>query len=233
MKRSMPGLPVHHQLPEFTQTHVHWVGGASNHFILFHPLLLPSIFPSIRVFSNESALWIRWPKYWSFGFNISPSNERPGLISFRMDWMDLCSPRDSQESSPTPQFKSINSSALSFFILRLSHPYMTTGKTIALTRWIFVGKVMSLLFNMLYRLVITFCPRSKRLLISWLQSPSAVIFEPKKINSLFPLFSHLFAMKWWDWMLWSSFFECWVLNQFFHSPLTLSSRGSSVLRSLP
>jgi len=146
----------------------------SNHLILCRPLLLlPSIFPSIRVFSNESALHIRWPKYWSFSFNISPSNEHPGLISFRMD---------SQESSPTPQFKSINYLALSF-IVQLSPPYMTTGKTIALTRQTFVGKVMSLLFNMLSMLVITFLPRSKRLLISWLQSPSAVILEPRKIKS--------------------------------------------------
>ena len=113
----------------------------SNHLILCRPiLLLPSVFPSIRVFSNESALHIRWPKYWSFSFNISPSNEYSGLISFRMDWLDLCSPRDSQESSPTPQFISINSSAPAFFIVQLSHPYMTTGKTIALTRWAFVGK---------------------------------------------------------------------------------------------
>ena len=113
----------------------------SNHLILCRPiLLLPSVFPSIRVFSNESALHIRWPKYWSFSFNISPSNEYSGLISFRMDWLDLCSPRDSQESSPTPQFISINSSAPAYFIVQLSHPYMTTGKTIALTRWAFVGK---------------------------------------------------------------------------------------------
>ena len=139
----------------------------SNHLILCHPLLLlPSIFPNIRVFSNESALHIRWPKYWSFSFNISPSNEHPGLIYFRMDWVGSpCNPRDSQESSPTPQFKSINSSALSFLYspTLIYSPYMTTGKSIALTKWTFVGKVMSLLFNMLSRLVITFLPRSKRL----------------------------------------------------------------------
>ena len=129
------------------------------------PLLLPSIFPSIRIFSNESALCIRWPKYWSFSFSISPSNEHPGLISFRMDWLDLlCSARDSQESSPTPQFKSINSSALRFLV-QLSYPYVTTGKTIALTRQTFAGKVMFLLFNMLSMLVITFLPRSKHLLV--------------------------------------------------------------------
>ena len=158
----------------------------SNHLILCRPLLLlPSIFPSIRVFSNESVLHIRGPKYWSFSFNICPPNEYSGLISFRMDWLDLlASPKDSQESSPTPQFKSINSSVLSFlYIVQLSHPYMTTGKTIALIRWTFVGKVMSLLFNMPSRLVITFLPRSKHFLISWLQSPSAVILEPKKIKS--------------------------------------------------
>ena len=137
----------------------------SNHLILCHPLLLPpSIFLSIRVFSNESVLCIRWPKYWSFSFSVSPSSEYSGLISFRMDWLDLLVV---PEPSPTPQFKSINSSALSWstecFTVQLSHPYMTTGKTIALTRWTFVSKVMSLLFNMLSMLVITFLPRSKRL----------------------------------------------------------------------
>ena len=154
----------------------------SNHLILCHPLLLlPSIFSSIRVFSNESVLHIRWLKYWSF--SISPSNKHPGLISFRRLVGSPCSPIDSQESSPTPQFKSINSSALSFLIVQFSHLYMMTGKTIALTRWTFIDKVMSLLFNMLSRLVITFPPRSKCLLISWLQSPSAVILEPQKIVS--------------------------------------------------
>ena len=147
----------------------------SSHLILCRPLLLlPPIPPSIRVFSNESTLRMRWPKYWSFSFSISPSNEHPGLISFRMDWMD---PRDSQESSPIPQFKSINSSTLSFLH---SPTLVTTGETIALTRWTFVDKVMSLFFNMLSRLVITFLPRSKYLLISWLQSPSAVILDPRK-----------------------------------------------------
>ena len=154
----------------------------SNHLILCCPLLLlPSIFPSIRVFSNESALHIKWPNYWSFSFNISPSNEHPGTISFRMTWLDLLAvPRDSQESSPAPQFRSINSSVLSFLYsptLTSIHDYW---KTVALTRWTFVGKVMSLLFNILSRLVITFLPRSKRLLISWLQSPSAVIWSPPK-----------------------------------------------------
>ena len=156
----------------------------SNHLIHCHPLLLLlSIFPSIRVFSNESALRIRWPKYWSFSFNISPSDEHPGLIFFTMDWLELLAVQGALRCS-------------AFFIVQLSHPYMTTGKTIALTRRTFVGKVMSLLFNMLSRLVITFLPSSKCLLISWLQSPSAVILEPpQKSLTLFPLFPHLFAMK--------------------------------------
>ena len=157
----------------------------SNHLILCHPLLLlPSIFLSIRVFSNESALHIRWPQYWSFSFNISPSNEYSGLISFRMDWLDLLAVQGTLKS--LLQHHSSKASILqysAFFILQLSHPYMTTGKAIALTRWTFVGKVMSLLFNMLSRLVITFLPRSKCLLISWLQSPSAVILEPPKIKT--------------------------------------------------
>ena len=141
----------------------------SSHLILCHPLLLPpSIFPSIRVFSNESVLHIRWPKYWSFSFSISPFNEHSGLIFLRIDCFDLLAVQGTQESSPTPQFKSINSLALRF-MFQLSHPYTTTGKTIALTRRTFVGKVMSLPFNMLSRLVITFLPRSKCLLISWLQ----------------------------------------------------------------
>ena len=149
-----------------------------NHLILCCPfLLLPSIFPSIRVFSNESVLHIRWPKYWSFSFNISPSNEYIGLISFKMDWLDFLAVQGTQESSPTPRFKSINSSVFSFFIVQLTHSYMTTN-TIALTRQTFVGKIMSLLFNMLSRLVITFLPKNKFLLISWLQSPSVVILKP-------------------------------------------------------
>ena len=147
----------------------------SNHLILCRPLLLlPSIFPNIRVFSNESALHIRWPKYWSFSFNISPSNEHSGLISFRMDWLDLLAVQGTLKS--LFQHHSSKASVLrcsAFFPVQLSHPYMTTGKTIALTRRTFVGKVMSLLFNMLSRLVITLLPRSKLLLISWLQSPSA------------------------------------------------------------
>ena len=157
----------------------------SNHLILCHPLLLlPSIFPSIRVFSNESVLCIRWPKYLSFSFSISPSNEDSGLISFRMDWLDLLAVQGTLKS--LLQYHSSKASTLrysAFLIVQLSHSHMSTGKTIALTRWTFVGKVMSLLFNMLSRLVITFLPRSKCLLISWSQSPSAEILEPKKIKS--------------------------------------------------
>ena len=178
----MPGLPVHHQLPESTQTHVHWVGDAIQPLILCCPLLLlPSIFPSIRVFSNES-VHIRWLKYCSFSFSISLSNEYSGLISFRMDWLGLLAVQGTLKS--LLQHYSSKASILqcsAFFIVQLSHPYMTTGKTIALTRWTFVDRVMSVLFNMLSRLVITFLPRSKHLLISWLQSPSAVILEPPKI----------------------------------------------------
>ena len=166
----------------------------SNHVILFYPLLLlPSIFPNIRVFLNESALRIRWPKYWSFSFNISPSNEHPGPISLRMDWLDLLAVQGTLKS--LLQHYSSKASILwssAFFTVQLSHPYMTTGKTIALTRWTFVGKVMSLLFNMLSRLVTTFLPRSNCLLISWLQSPSAVILKPPKIKSVtvscFPIY---------------------------------------------
>ena len=167
----------------------------SNHLILCCPLhLQPSIFPSIRVFSNESLLHIRWPKYWSFSFNISPSNKYSRLISLRMDSLGLLAVQGMLKS--LLQHHSSKASILlcsAFFVVQLSHSYMTTGKTIALTRWTFVDKVMSLLFNKLSMLVITFLPRSKCLLISWVQSPSAVILEPPKLNlSLFP---HLFAMK--------------------------------------
>ena len=164
----------------------------SNHLVLCHPLLLlPSIFPSIRVFSNESAFHIRWPKYWSFSFSISPSNEYSGLISFTIDWLDLLAVQETLKS--LLQHHSSKASILwcsAFFMIQLSHPYMTTRKTVSLTIWTFVGKVMSLLLNMLSRLVIAFLPRSK------LRPPSAVILEPKKIKSaLFPLFPHLSAMK--------------------------------------
>ena len=154
----------------------------SSHLILGRPLLLlPSIFPNIRVFSDDSVLCIRWPKYWSFSFNISPSNEHSGLISFTMDWLDLLAIQGILKS--LLQHHSSKTSILqcsAFFTVQLSHPYLTTGKTIALTRRTFVGKVMSLLFNVLSRSVVTFLPRSKHLLISWLQSPSAVILEPKR-----------------------------------------------------
>ena len=160
-------------------------------------LLLPSIFPNIKVFSSELVLHIRWPKYWSFSFSISPSNEHSGLISFRIDWLDLLAVQGTLKS--LLQHHSSKASILqcsAFFIVQLSHPYMTPVKAIALTRQTFAGKVMSLLLNMLSRFVIAFLPRSKRLLISWLQSPSAVILEPKKKSlSLFLLFLHLFAMK--------------------------------------
>ena len=168
----------------------------SNLLILCHPPFLPpSNFPSIRVFSKESVLCIRWPKYWSLSFSISPSNEYSGLISFRMDWLDLFAVQGTlksllQHHSPKPSVLYCSA----FSTVQLSHPYMTTGKTIALTRWTFVDKIMSLLFNILSRLVIGFLPRSKCLLISWLQSPSALILEPPKIKSA-TLFAHLFAMK--------------------------------------
>ena len=170
----------------------------SNHLILCRPLLLlPSIFPSIRVFSSESALHIRWPKDWSFSFNMSPSNEHPGLISFRMDWLDLLAVQGTLKS--LLQHHSSKASIIqrsSFFTVQLSHPYMTTGKTIALTRRTLDGKVMSLFLKMLSRLALTFLPRSKRGLISWLQSPSAVILEPKNIKSdTVSTVPHLFPMK--------------------------------------
>ena len=155
----------------------------SNHLILCHLLLfLPSIFPSIRVFSSELALYIRWPKCWSFSFSIRPSNEYSGFISFRIDWFDLLAVQGTLKS--LLQHHSSKASILwssAFFMVQLSHPYMATGKTITLTRWIFVGKVMSLLCNKLSKLVIAVLPRSKHLLISWLQSPFTVIFDPKKI----------------------------------------------------
>ena len=170
----------------------------SNHLILCHPLLLlPSIFPSIRVFSNELALRFRWPKYWSFNLIISPSNEHPGLISFKVDWLEVLAVQGTLKG--LLHHHSSKASFLwysAFFTVQLSHPYITTGKTIALTRRTFVGKVMSLLLNMLSRLVITFLPRSKHLLISWLQSLSAVILQPPKIKSdTISLFPHLFPMK--------------------------------------
>ena len=157
----------------------------SSHLSLCRPLLLlPSIFLSVRVFSNESVLHIRWPNYWSFSFNISPSNEYPGLTSFRMDWLDILAVQGTLKSLQYHGSKALIFRRSAFFIVQLSHPCMTTGNTIALTRWTFVGKVMSLIFNMLSRLVIAFLPRNKHLLISWLQSPSAMILEPPKIKSV-------------------------------------------------
>ena len=181
-----PGLPVHHQLQSPLKLLSIELVMLSNHLILCHPLLLPpSIFPSIRVFSSESVLSIRWPKYWNFSF-ISPSDEYSGLVSFKMDWLDLFAVQGTLKR--LLQYHNSKASVLrhsAFFIVQLSHPYMTTGKTIALTRQTIVGKVMYLLFNMLSRLVITFLPRSKHLLISWLQSPSSVIFgAPPKIKSV-------------------------------------------------
>ena len=227
MDCSTPGLPVHHQLSESTQTHDHWVCDAIQPS---HPLSSPSppalslFFPSIRVFSNESALRIRWPKYWSFSFKISPSNEYSGLISFRIDWFDLLEVQGTLKSL----LQHHNSKAAifwrsAFFMFQLSYSYMTTGKTIALTIQTFVSKVMSLLFNMLSRLVIAFRPRSKRLLISWPQSPSAVVLEPKKSLSLFP---HLFARSDGTTCHDLHFLNVEFYTNFFLSPLSLSSRGS-------
>ena len=180
---STPGLPIFHYLPSLLKLMSNESVMPSNHLIVCRPLLLlPSIFPSIRVFSNESAVPIRWPKYWSFSFSISPSNEYSGLISYRIDWLDFFAVQGTLTS--LLQYHSSKASILQHsapFMIQLSHPYMTTGKTTALTRGTFVGKVMSLLFNTLSRLAIAFLPRSKFLLISWLQSPSAVILEPKKI----------------------------------------------------
>ena len=206
MDYSMPGFPVHHQLLELLKLMSIESVMPSNHLILCHPLLLlPLIFLSIRVFSKESVLCMRWPKYWSFSFSINPSNEYSGLISFRIDWLDLLAAQGILKS--LLQHHSSKASilqCLAFCIVQLSHPCMTTGKTIALTRWTFFDKVMSLLFNMLSKLDITFLSRSKRLLISWLQSPSAVILEPKKRKSVtVSTVSHLFAMKWWEQMPWS------------------------------
>ena len=206
----------------------------SNHFILCCPLLLlPSIFPRTKVFFNESALCIRWPKCWSFSFSISPSNEYSGLISFRINWFDLLAVQGT--------FKSLlqhhNSKAAvlqcsAFFMVQLSHMYLTTRKTIALTVWIFVTKVMSLLSNMLSRFVIDFLPRNKHLLISWLAVAIHSDFgaQENKICHCFNFFPfYLPWSEWWDQMLWSSFFECWVLSQLFHSPLSPSLRGSEFL----
>ena len=182
MEYNTLGFPVHHQLLELAQTHVSRVVMPCNHLILCHSfLLLPSISSSIKAFSDESVYHIRWPRYSSFSFSISPSNEYSGLISFRIDWFDLLAVKGTRNS--LLKHHSSKASILqhtAFFMVQHSLPYMTTGKTIDLTRWTFVGKIMSLLLNMLSRLVMAFLPRSKHLLISWLQSPSAVILEPPK-----------------------------------------------------
>ena len=184
MDCSTSGFPVLHYLPEFAQIHVELVL-LSNHLILCCPLLLqPSIFPSISVFSNESALHIRWPKYCSFSFTISPSNEYSGLISFRIDWFDLFAVQGTLKSLLQHNSKAAILQHSVFLMVQLSHLYMTTGKTVALTIWTFVGKMMPLLFNTLSRFVIAFLPRSKHLLISWLWLPSAVILEPQKRKSV-------------------------------------------------
>ena len=241
MDSSTSGFPVLHHLSEFAQTHVHGVGDAIQPS---HPLSSPSLaFNLIRVFSKESVLCIRWPKYWSFSFSISPSNEYSGLISFRIDWFDLLAVQGTLKS--LLQHHSSKVPILwcpAFFMVQLSHPQMTTGKTITLTIWDFVSKIY--LFTFLYqrhyllkkqlfnmsRLVIAFLPRSKNRLISWLKSPICSDFgaPQNKSLTLFPLFLHLFPMKWGpdamilvSWML--------SLSQLFHSPLSLSSRGSLVL----
>ena len=235
MDGSTPSFPVHHQLPEFTQTHVHWVSAAIQPS---HPLSSPST-PALNLSQHQGPFkWvsfpIRWPKYWSFSFNTSPSYENSGLISFRMDWLDLLAIQGTLKSL----FQHHSSKAsiprcLAFFVAQLSHPYMTTGKTIALTRWTFVSKVMPVLFNMLSRFVIDFLPRSKCLLISWLQSPTAVILEPKKIVChcfhCFPIYCHEVMGP--DAMI--SVFWMLSFKPLFHSPLSLSSRGSLVLHFLP
>ena len=195
---SIWGFPVHYQLLDLAQTHVHWVSDANQPS---HPLLFPSSqgfnLSQIRVFSNESVLRIKWPKYWSFSFTIRYSNEYSRLISLRIDWLDLLAVQETLKS--LLQHDSSKASILwhsAFIIVQLSHLYMTTGKTIALTRWTIVSKIMSLLFNILSKLVMAFLARSKSLLISWPQSPSAVILKPPKIKSLtFPLFPHLFVIK--------------------------------------
>ena len=197
MNCSIPGLPVHNQHLELAQLMSIKLVMPSNHLILCRPLLLlSSIFPSIRIFITELVLCIRWPKYWSF--SISLSNDYSGLISIRFDWFDLLAVQGTLKNFL--QHRSSKASILqhsAFFIVQLSHLYITTRKSIALTMWTVFNKAMSLLFNMLYRLVIAFLPSSKHLLISWLQSPSAVILESKKSLSRFPLFPHLFATKGW------------------------------------
>ena len=221
-------LPVFHHLVELAQTHVCWVRDAVQ---LFHLVSspLPSVFPSIKVFSKESALRLRWPKCWSFSFSISPCNEHSGLISFRVDWLDPLAVQGTLKS--LLQHYSSEASVLqrsAFFMVQLLHPYMTTGKTTALTRRIFVGKVMSLPFNMLYRLVIAFLSGSKHLLISWLQSPSAVILKPKKIK--FVTISIVFSSVGYEVMgLDAMILVFWMLSFWFpYSAYIFISRLSSI-----
>ena len=205
MDCSMPGFPVHTNFWSLLKLMSIELVMPSNHPILCCPLLPLLIFPSIKVFSSESVLCIRWPKYWSFSFRISPSNEYSRLFSFRIDWLDLLAVHGTLGvfSNTTVQKHQFFQANL-LYGPTLKHPYMTTGKIIALTIWTFVGKVIFLLFNMLFRLVITFLPRTNRLLISWLQSPSIVLLKPKKIKSVtLSIVSHLFAMKWWDQMSWT------------------------------
>ena len=228
MNCSTPGFPVLHYFPELAQTHVHWV---SDVIQLSHPLLSPSS-PALNlswpasVSSNESALHIRWSKYWSFSFSISPSNEHSGLISFRMDWFDILAVWGTLQNL-LQHHRSKASRHSAFFMVQLSHPYMTTGKIIALTRWSFVGKVLSLL-------LIAFLPRSKHLLIWWLQSLFAVILESKKIKSVtVSIVSPSTCHEVMRLDAWYKFFKCWVSSQLFHSPLSPSLRSSLVLYFLP
>ena len=225
MDCSMPGLPVHHQILELAQNHAHQVRDAIQPSHPWSPPFLPSIFPNKRVFPNESVIRIRWTKYWSFNFNISPSNEYSTPISFRMDWLDLLAVQGTLKS--LFQHHSSKGSILqhsAFFMVQLSHPYMSTGKTITFTRWTFVAKVMSLFFNTLSRLVIAFLPRSKRLLISWPQSPSAVMLEPKKIVCHLSICHEVMRPD-------AMIFVFWMLGfkLAFSLPFSLSSRGSLVL----
>jgi len=202
MDCNTPGLPVHHQLPEFTQTHVHWVSDAIQPS---HPLLPPSLLTlNLSHFSNESALCIRWPKYWNFSFSFSPSSEYSGLISFRIDCFNFLALQGTLKSLLQHQNSKVSILHCSaFFMVQPSHQYMTTKKIIALTIQTFVSKVISLFFNTLLRFVTAFLPRSKHLLNSWLESPSTVIWEPKKIKSVTAsIFLLLFTVKWWDQMRW-------------------------------
>ena len=214
MNCSMPGFSVFYYLPEFAQTHVHWVSDAIQPSCPLSPLLLPSVFPSIRIFSNQSSC-ITWPKYWSINFSISPFKEYLGLISFRIDWFDLLAVQGTIKSYL--QHYSLKESILwcsAFFMVQLSHPNMTAGKTIGLTRWTFVGKVMSLLYNELSRFFIAFLTRSKDLLFHGCNHHLQWFWTLRKCSlPPFPFFSHLFVMKRWDWMPWSSVqFCCSVMS---------------------